>query len=122
MPSPTLLARWAVQLAPVAVPVARRLYDEGRFRQLAIQHARTLVDGQFSSEYVDGTRVWVVWAGDEAVVAYPEVADDLADVLARARPERRRDPDALPLKRAGETLRSLRPRLPGTNEHASDQD
>ena len=42
------MARWAAQLAPVAVPVAKRLYEEGRFRQLAIQHAGTLVDGAFS--------------------------------------------------------------------------
>ena len=122
MPSPALLARWAAQLAPVAVPAAKRLYEEGRFRQLAIQHARTLVDGRFSSEYVDGQRVWVVWAGDEPVVAYPEIADELVEVLALSRPERRRDPHDLPVQRAGERLRALRPRRRGTNEDASDED
>lgn len=116
------MARWAAQLAPVALPVARRLYEEGRFRQLAIQHARTLVDGAFSSEYVDGTRVWVVWSGDEPVVAYPEVAGELDEVLALARPERRRDPDDLPTRRLGERLRSFRSRRGGTGDGASDED
>lgn len=108
------MARWAAQLAPVAVPVAKRLYEEGRFRQLAIQHARTLVDGTFSSEYLDGERVWVVWAGEEPVVAYPESTGDLAAELASARPERRRDPEDLPLQRLGNRVRSLRPRRRGT--------
>lgn len=123
MPSPALMARWAAQLAPVAVPVARRLYEQGRFRQLAIQHARTVVDGTFSSEYVDGQRVWVVWVGDEPVVAYPEVDGELSQALSMARPDRRRDPDDLPLQRVGERLRSLRPRRRGTGwDHDTTED
>lgn len=114
MPSPALLARWAVQLAPVALPAAQRLYEQGRFRQLALMHARTLVDGAFSSEFVDGQRVWVVWAGDEPVTTYPEVgAVDLVEELASVRDDHRKDPDELPTARLRARLRAVRTRRTG---------
>ena len=57
LPPSAKLASWAVRYGPALLPLAQKLYDQGKFRQLAILHARTIVDGSFSWEMVDGERV-----------------------------------------------------------------
>jgi hypothetical protein len=93
--------------------VARRLYDQGRWRQLAILHARTLVDGQFSYEMRNGKRVWVVWTGETVVGTYPEVAGTTDGLFPGARPDRRQDPDDVVIRRVRRRVAELpRPSLP----------
>jgi hypothetical protein len=89
-----------MKYGPVLAPYLKQLYAQGRFRQLAIVHARTIVDGTFSDERIGGERHWVVWSGDVPIAAYPEPTADLAEVLRRSRPDRRQDPDDLPVTRA----------------------
>jgi hypothetical protein len=107
MPAPVVLARWAAKYGPALLPVAQRLYTQGRFRQLAILHARTIVDGQYSWEMVRGERVWVVWSGDEVVATYPELHGDTEDLFTQARPDRRRDPDDVVVRRVRRRVRQL---------------
>lgn len=104
LPTGSAWARLLVQYGPLVAPYLKRLYEQGRWRQLAIEHARTLVDGRFSDERIDGERHWVVWAGDHPVMAYPEVGADLPSALAHARADRRRDPASLPLRTLGREL------------------
>ncbi len=112
-PAASRLARWAVKYGPALLPVAQRLYEQGRWRQLAILHARTLVDGTFSWEMVDGSRVWAVWTGDELVATYPEVAGATAALAGATRPERRQSPDDLRVQRLLRRVADTpRPRLP----------
>ncbi|MFT6942340.1 MAG: hypothetical protein ACJA2F_000522 [Nitriliruptoraceae bacterium] len=112
-PAPAIIARWAVKYGPAVVPVARRLYEQGRWRQLAILHARTLVDGQFSYEMRNGKRVWVVWTGETVVGTYPEVAGTTDGLFPGARPDRRQDPDDVVIRRVRRRVAELpRPSLP----------
>lgn len=103
-----------ITYGPMIAPYLRRLYEQGRWRQLAIAHARTLLGGTFSDERISGQRHWVVWAGDRPVAAYPETDADLQRALSQARPDRRRDPDELPLptvlRSAAQRSRALRDR------------
>ena len=110
LPPTAKLARWAVKYGPALLPLAQKLYEQGKFRQLAILHARTVVDGTFSWEMVDGDRVWVVWTGDEVVATYPEVTGSTDELRAVARPERRQDPDEVTVRRI---TRAVRAKLPG---------
>lgn len=89
---------------PVAVEQARLLVEQGRWRQMAVRHAESIEQGRFSDEWLDGARHWVVWSGDQPVVAYPPVDGELRELLARARPARRRDPQELPTRRARRAL------------------
>lgn len=110
LPPQAQLARWAVKYGPLVLPYAKRLYEQGRFRQLAIMHARTLEDGSFSWEMVDGERVWVVWTGDEVVAVYPDtpsLRSASGDPFPAARIDRRQDPDDLPTPRAKQRLAEM---------------
>ena len=109
LPPSTKLASWAVKYGPALLPLAQKLYEQGKFRQLAILHARTVVEGTFSWEMVDGDRVWVVWTGDEVVATYPELRQGTDRLFATARPERRQDPDDVVVRRI---TRAVRARLP----------
>lgn len=120
LPPQAQLARWAVKYGPLLLPYTKRLYDQGRFRQLSILHARTLTDGRFSWEMVGGERVWVVWSGDAVVATYPhrpDLAADGTNPFPDAKPDRRRDPDDVTVQRALRRLSSLR--VPG---FAADDD
>lgn len=130
LPPNAQLARWAVKYGPLVLPYAKRLYDQGRFRQLAILHARTLVEGTFSWEMVDGERVWVVWADDDVVATYPDrpdLHDRAGHPFPAARPDRRQVPDELPTQRVVRRLAALPVPLPlpggdGDADTVDDQD
>ena len=113
LPPSAKLASWAVRYGPALLPLAQKLYDQGKFRQLAILHARTIVDGTFSWEMVDGDRVWVVWTDDEIVATYPDVRGGTEDVRSMARPERRQDPDDVAVRRITRAVRARLPRPTG---------
>lgn len=120
LPPTAKLARWAVRYGPALLPLAQKLYEQGRFRQLAILHARTLVGGTFSWEMVNGTRVWVVWTDDEVVATYPEVADT-HQFVAATRAERRQDPDDVRVRRLLRRLSDVpRPSLPRRRAERDD--
>ncbi len=121
LPPQAQLARWAVKYGPLLLPYTKRLYDQGRFRQLSILHARTLTDGRFSWEMVGGERVWVVWSGDTVVATYPhrpELAADGTNPFPDARTDRRRHPDDVTVQRALRRLSSLR--VPGLTAGADE--
>ncbi len=113
VPAPALLARWAVKYGPLVVPVAKRLYEEGRFRQLAILHARTIVQGTFSWEMSSGQRVWVVWSGDEVVATYPEVEGTPDGLFLGALADRRLNANDVVVRRVKRRVAAMpRPSLP----------
>lgn len=113
LPPTAKLARWAARYGPALLPLAQRLYEHGRFRQLAILHARTIDGGTFSWEMVDGDRIWVVWADDEVVATYPTLGDSTAGRFPAARAERRQDPDDVTVRRIMRALQSRFPRPDG---------
>lgn len=116
LPPTAKLARWGVKYGPIVLPYLRKLYEHGRWRQLAILHARTLEDGSFSWEMHDEQRIWVVWTGDDVVATYPhrdDIVDSAGDVLPGSRPTRRQDPDEVTVKRVRRRLRDAAKRLRG---------
>lgn len=119
LPPSAKLASWAVRYGPALLPLAQKLYEQGKFRQLAILHARTIVDGSFSWEMIDGDRVWVVWTDDQVVATYPEVRGSTDDLRGIARPERRQDPDDMTVRRI---TRAVRAKLPGLSRPDDDPD
>ena len=109
LPPTATLARWAARYGPALLPIAQRLYAHGRFRQLAILHARTIDGGTFSWEMVDGDRIWVVWADDEVVATYPTLGGGTEGRFPAARADRRQHPDDVTVRRI---TRAVRARLP----------
>lgn len=125
LPPQAQLARWAIRYGPVVLPHLRRLYAHGRWRQLAILHARTLEDGAFSWEMHGGERVWVVWAGDDLVATYPhrpEIVDSDGQVLPGAQPTRRQDPDEVVVRRVRRRLSDVADRFRRDDEVWIDED
>ena len=53
-------------------------------RRQALNHASGVVDGSVLKVAPEGTAVYVVFAGDVPVAAYPEQQESLADLLAHA--------------------------------------
>lgn len=123
LPAPAVLAGWALKYGPAIVPVARRLYETGRYRQLAILHARTLEAGMFSWEVAEGHRVWVVWTGDEVVATYPDVPGSPDGLFIGARPDRRQSPDEVVVQRVRRRVASMelpRPSVPARLRRGDD--
>lgn len=125
LPPQAQLASWAIRYGPLVLPHLRRLYAHGRWRQLAILHARTLEDGAFSWEMHGGERVWVVWAGDDLVATYPhrpEIVDSDGQVLPGAQPTRRQDPDEVAVRRVRRRLSQVTDRFRRDDEVWIDED
>ena len=121
LPPQAQLARWAIRYGPVVLPYVRKLYEHGRWRQLAILHARTLEGGSFSWEMHGGERLWVVWTDDRVVATYPhsdDVVDSGGDALPGSRPTRRQDPDEVTVRRLRRRLRDAARRV----RHGTDDD
>ena len=82
-----------VTLGPAAAKAAADLAKQGRWRQLAVLHADTLVDGTFMKVPLAGQPHWVVWSGAQPVGAYPTYEGDLehavrhVDLTKRERPQ-----------------------------------
>ena len=95
---------------PVVVQQAKALAAKGRWRQLAIVHADTVVDGSFARVPIAGEQLWVVWSGDEPVAAYPVYDGDLAEAVSKVDLTRRRKPDELTVRSAKRAARNLRTR------------
>ena len=70
-----------LSLGPAAATMATDLAKQGRWRQLAVVHADTVVDGSFAKVPFEGEAHWVVWSGDEPIAAYPPHTGDLAEVV-----------------------------------------
>lgn len=92
-----------IRVGPAVGAQAVRLAQQGQWRQLAILHADSLVDGQFSREVLDdGAPHWIVWQGARPVAAYPEFSGSLEAAVAGHDPAIRRRPEELPTRRARE--------------------
>ena len=95
---------------PTVAARARELAKQGRWRQLAIVHADTVVEGRLARVPIDGDPYWVVWSAGEPVAAYPPYSGDLAEAVRSVDVTRLRRPDDLPLRsarrRAGERSRA----------------
>ena len=110
-----------VSLGPAAAAGATKLARQGRWRQLAIVHADTVVDGSFMRVPVDGEPHWIVWSGSEPVAAYPPRTGSLHDVVKAVDLSKRQRPDELRVRtvvREGQRrARGLRGALPGRRPH-----
>ena len=84
-----------ISLGPSAARAAGDLAKQGRWRQLAIVHADTLVDGSFMKVPIAGQPRWVVWSGDIAVTAYPTHDGDLDEAVRNVDLSKRQRPDEL---------------------------
>lgn len=91
-----------ISLGPAAAKAAGDLARQGRWRQLAIVHADTLVDGSFMKVPIRGEPHWVVWSGDIAVTAYPVHEGDLDHVVKNVDLSKRQRPDELRVRAARE--------------------
>ena len=89
-----------ISLGPAAAKAAGDLARQGRWRQLAIVHADTLVDGSFMKVPIGGQPRWVVWSGDVAVTAYPTSEGDLAEAVRNVDLSKRQRPDELRVRAA----------------------
>lgn len=84
-----------ISLGPTAAKAAGDLVKQGRWRQLAIVHADTLVDGSFMKVLIRGEAHWVVWSRDAAVAAYPLIDGDLDEAVRDVDLSKRQQPDEL---------------------------
>lgn len=75
-----------------AQEAAQRSVASWAARRTALQHAETLVEGSVLGVVHDGTKVWVVYSGDDVVAAYPSVPVPLPDLVAHADFSRRVTP------------------------------
>lgn len=89
-----------LKVGPVVAAQAVSLARHGQWRQLAILHADSLTDGQFSREVLDdGAIHWVVWHDDKAVACYPPFDGSLERAVEGHDPSNRRAPRQLPTRR-----------------------
>jgi hypothetical protein len=92
-----------IQAGPAVASQATNLARHGQWRQLAILHADSLVDGAFSREVLDDGAVhWVVWRGEQPVASYPAFDGPLEPALEGHDPAIRRSPRELPTRRVKE--------------------
>lgn len=89
-----------ISLGPAAAKAAGDLAKQGRWRQLAIVHADTLVEGSFMKVPIDGQPRWVVWSGDIAVTAYPAHTGDLDEAIRNVDLSKRQRPEDLRVRAA----------------------
>lgn len=105
-----------LSLGPAAAKMATDLAKQGRWRQLAVVHADTVVDGSFARIPVDGHPHWIVWSRDEPIAAYPPHSGNLAEIVKAVDLDKRQRPDDLrsrTLRRdAAERTQRLRRALP----------
>lgn len=105
-----------ISLGPTAATMATDLAQQGRWRQLAVVHADTVVDGSFAKVPVEGEPHWIVWTGDEPIAAYPPHTGDLHEVVKAVDLEKRQRPDELRTRamrrEAAERSRRIRRALP----------
>lgn len=92
--------KMVTRVGPVVGPALVQLAQQGRWRQVAIMHARTLARGTISKVMVQGKPHWLVWGGDEVVALYPSAAVSLADVARHTDPDQRVRPEDLPVSQA----------------------
>lgn len=62
-------------------------------KKLAFEKARTLVDGTVLRQLQGEQVIWVVFAGEVPVAAYPAVEEDLADLVKHAKLSDRQTPE-----------------------------
>jgi hypothetical protein len=76
--------------------MVRPAVERGRLNALAWRtarvHADRVRDGSYLDVFIDGTRHWVVWSGDDPVAAYPPISRDLVEAVAAVDLSRRRRP------------------------------
>ncbi|MGW0230493.1 hypothetical protein ACWDWO_19440 [Actinopolymorpha singaporensis] len=105
---------------PAQRAVTNALARQGNRRQ-ALKHAGTVVDGSVLRVFHRGEQVWVVFAGESPIAAYPGVDRPLPELLEHADLNRRvrpgeeptsRLPKGLPA-RVPDAVRKLRPRRRG---------
>ena len=87
-----------VSVGPAVATKAADLAKQGRWRQLAILHADSVVDGTLRKVPLGGQPTWVVWSGDSAVGAYPPYTGDLGEAVATVDLDKRQRPDDLPVR------------------------
>lgn len=85
---------------PTVAARARELAKQGRWRQLAIVHADTVVEGRLARVPLDGEPHWVVWSAGEPVAAYPPYSGDLAEAVRTVDVTRLRKPEEMPMRSA----------------------
>lgn len=96
-------------------------------RHAAFDKAGTLTEGSVLRQRDGNDVVWVVFAGDEPVAVYPEVATPIPDLVKSADLTKRVTPEefdaAKVRKRAGRAARKAAERArPGRRDRASDRE
>ncbi|MGH3384332.1 MAG: hypothetical protein ACRDO1_07125 [Nocardioidaceae bacterium] len=80
---PHAAAAWKVGGAHLQ-DAAQTAKDNYAARRAAIQHAETVVDGTVLKTVYQGTKIWVVFAGDRPLTSYPQAAQSLEGLVADA--------------------------------------
>lgn len=85
--------------------------EEASARRTAFQKAETVVDGSVLKQIDDGRPVWVVYAGDEPVDAFPKPSVPLATLVDHADLSARVTPEVHRAQQLGERARRVQKRL-----------
>ncbi|HVM20284.1 MAG TPA: hypothetical protein VM307_10020 [Egibacteraceae bacterium] len=94
-----------ISLGPAAGKLATDLVRQQRWRQLAVVHADSVVDGSLKKLVLSAQPHWVVWSGDEAVAVYPPFDGDLDEALRNVDLGKRVRPDEMPSRQRRERVR-----------------
>jgi len=108
---------------------ARAKLDEIGWRRKAFDHAGVVEDGSVLRVLHEGDPVFVVFAGEEPLAAYPPVAVPLPDLVRRADLTKRASPEEFNerqlrarARRAGEMVRRSRRRDALTEDPSRSRD
>lgn len=104
----------AQQAKEPAMAAGQKVVDRQRARRRALEHAATLREGTvlktFDPRSDSGEPVWVVFAGDEVLAAYPATTTPLPELVAKSDLDTRMRPAEVPLP--GDRVRQLVQRVP----------
>jgi len=92
---------------------ARSMAEAASARRTAFQKAETVVNGSVLKQIDAGKPVWVVYAGDEPVDAFPRPSVALAQLVEHADLSARVTPEAYHAQQLRQRARRARARLPG---------
>lgn len=96
---------------------ARDQVDAAMARRTAFQKAETVVDGSVLKQIDAGKPVWVVYAGDEPIDAFPKPSVPLTELVAHADLDARVTPAAHRDRQLKARARRARSRMPRRNRN-----
>lgn len=105
-----------------AVDAVKEQQTRNKNRRHALDKARTVTDGSVLRQRHNEEIVWVVFAGDEPVAVYPNVAVPMADLIQHADLTKRLTPEQVDSKRVRRRVQRASARVTSkVGPHRSDR-